>query len=721
MSGDILELEDFRERRTEKLAQPFAVTGRRGYLIGHQDGAFPDMGNHLPGEMGGLWLPPVKIADGFWFGVAQPGSPETAWMWRANARSFTMLPEGVEREFEIVTANLDILAKQFIFMPENESGVIMSVTLENRAAHEVALTLSWLTRFDIQGAWWSGWSDRPDNANTEPQRNAVVAWDSLQTNWAAAMVSAQKPTNFEIGTDLWAVEQTGSIWGTDLPPERGIIDNREELRGRGVSGQLDCELKIPAHGTRTLHFAIAGGTDGQEAAVAKAQELLARREELLEEKRQSVRRVIENTPVLVSPRPDFNKVFAESSLCMDMLTFEMPGLTRGIVGGLPWFAWYFGCDSYYSIGGLLVAGQADTAKANLRLLASYARNQNGRTPHEITQSGRLFNPGNSIETAEFVRAVEQVYRWTGDRAFLDELYPVCRTGIFDYLLGDCDPHGDLLPDGAGLLELRTAEHGKKLDVACCLYQALGSLAYLSLNVGESETAARCTDLADKVRERIGRYFWVEAEQEYVWRIEPDLSVHPGEPSHSYATLEMGVLGAAEHERAARMFELLESPAHTNERGIIHPGTADFVMPIQNAIAALAEFRYNRPDKGLWYLERCAELGGYYMPWAIPEFVGEACFLQAWSSAAFDWLAVQGFFRLNPDSASGKITVQPQLPSAWDTLEVRNLNLWGNLYTLRLERTADGITFSAVQTGGTSGNIEFITIENGKMEIPAYFV
>ena len=47
------------------------MSGRLGYLAGQMDGTFPDMGQHLPGEMGGLWAPPIKLADGFWFGLRE--------------------------------------------------------------------------------------------------------------------------------------------------------------------------------------------------------------------------------------------------------------------------------------------------------------------------------------------------------------------------------------------------------------------------------------------------------------------------------------------------------------------------------------------------------------------------------------------------------------------------------------------------------------------------
>jgi len=54
--------------------QPYVTAGDRTYLIGTQDGNFPDMGQHIPGEMGGLWLPPIKLIDGFRARIAEVGT-----------------------------------------------------------------------------------------------------------------------------------------------------------------------------------------------------------------------------------------------------------------------------------------------------------------------------------------------------------------------------------------------------------------------------------------------------------------------------------------------------------------------------------------------------------------------------------------------------------------------------------------------------------------------
>lgn len=706
----------FAETVTENLARPFAVTGRRGYLIGLMNGSFPDMGVHLPGEMGGLWTPPVKLADGFWFGLSLAGRSDATWLYGEKCRSFTMQAGSVVRQFAVELNGHKFLAEQEIFMPENEPASIITLTLTNQALNPLDLTLSWLTRFDIQGAWWSDWADRPDVARFDRVSGAIVAWDSLHTEWNATMVSDLTPSAHEIGVDLWAGEQTRSLNGVHHEDE-GLLSNPQELQGQGISGKLNYQLKLGANESQTFTFVIAGNTNSAEESLKLAQTLLTQNDSLKAQKLTRLATLIQNTPLLHTSRPDFDRLFVPSALCMDMLTQDLPAVGRGIMAGLQGFAWFFGCDTYYTLGGLLISGQNDTALAMLKILADYARKQGGRVPHEITQTGRLFNSGNTVETPQFVLAVERAYRWTGDLAFLHEVYPVCKQGIFDYVLGECDPNNTLLPDGAGLLELRTAEHGKKLDVACALYDSLHGLAYLAEVMQEEAIVTRCRELAVAVKERIERYFWVESRQEYVWRIEPDLTAVAGEPAHTYAVLELGVLDHSNQAKITKLFETVESPAHTGAKGVIHPGTTDFVMPIQNAIVAQAEFRYNRPDKALWYIERCAELSGYYMPWAIPEFVGKnACFLQAWSSATFNWLSVQGFFRLNPDPLKKIIYVQPQLPKDWDFLAVSNLNLWGNFYDLRLERKGLKLEFSAKLISQTATPLSFEVITNPPLPV-----
>src|SRR3954452_17047205 len=45
------------------------AAGTRAYAIGFEDGRFYANGWHITGEMGGVWTPPLKLADGVWFAL----------------------------------------------------------------------------------------------------------------------------------------------------------------------------------------------------------------------------------------------------------------------------------------------------------------------------------------------------------------------------------------------------------------------------------------------------------------------------------------------------------------------------------------------------------------------------------------------------------------------------------------------------------------------------
>ena len=55
---------------TRRLAdRRVVVTGDRAWALGTADGYYPAAGFHTRGEMGGFWLPNLKLLDGMWFGI----------------------------------------------------------------------------------------------------------------------------------------------------------------------------------------------------------------------------------------------------------------------------------------------------------------------------------------------------------------------------------------------------------------------------------------------------------------------------------------------------------------------------------------------------------------------------------------------------------------------------------------------------------------------------
>ncbi len=61
-SPELSETTRLADRRT-------VVTGDRAWALGTADGYYPAAGFHTRGEMGGFWLPNLKLLDGMWFGI----------------------------------------------------------------------------------------------------------------------------------------------------------------------------------------------------------------------------------------------------------------------------------------------------------------------------------------------------------------------------------------------------------------------------------------------------------------------------------------------------------------------------------------------------------------------------------------------------------------------------------------------------------------------------
>lgn len=96
--------------KTEYLSSPFAATGDRFYMVGHQDGTFPDLGWHVEGEMGGLWMHPIKLMDGFSASLVS----EDESICLDKARSFTNYPFANKHDFGPVLNDVQVDRVQFV-------------------------------------------------------------------------------------------------------------------------------------------------------------------------------------------------------------------------------------------------------------------------------------------------------------------------------------------------------------------------------------------------------------------------------------------------------------------------------------------------------------------------------------------------------------------------------------------------------------------------------
>ena len=99
------------------LNSPYVTAGNRVYMVGHQDGSFPELGWHIKGEMGGIWNHPIKIMDGFNASLIL-GDQEIS---LDSSNSFVNYPFGNKHNYEIPNQNLRIERLQFV--PDDKEGM----------------------------------------------------------------------------------------------------------------------------------------------------------------------------------------------------------------------------------------------------------------------------------------------------------------------------------------------------------------------------------------------------------------------------------------------------------------------------------------------------------------------------------------------------------------------------------------------------------------------
>ena len=532
------------QSKTHNLHDPIAACGDRVYSISSQNGLFPDSwGGHVPHEMAGVWDHPIKLLDGFWFGVSESADAPPRWLSEANACRACV----GYNEFDYRIGPLNITRRDCV--PDGIEGMIVTLTIRTHDAHPHPMTLHALFRSDLRPAWLgeeAGMHDGKDNAvirafgdgkhipvvnveveasaeydftslrdaprPIEPQTqtqtqtqstNSVCVFTDSANEWACVVGADPVPTEIVTGSELWAMNQTHGN-GTSALLKYEVLLPAPLPRGEGVGA---------ATTSANVSFFIAGSATSQADALATYEKLAATHTYLVENKIAHYS-AITQTSALHTPDARLNDATAWSKLITQMFAREVPKVGRGVGAGIPEYPWWFGIDTEYAVLPMLQSGQFELVRDTLRLLKTQSELHNpdepGRVLHEMSSTGVVFNKGNTVEVPAFIRAVHQYFLWTGDRAFLDEMYVFCKRGLMEYALGTHDPDGDLCPSGRSIIETVEMHAGfEVIDVAAYTCEALTRLADLATIVGDVASVPDVHSKAHMLATRIREEWWRE--------------------------------------------------------------------------------------------------------------------------------------------------------------------------------------------------------------------
>jgi len=710
------------------LSSPYVTAGDRVYVVGHQDGSFPELGWHIKGEMGGIWDHPIKLMDGFNAFLTIDGTNIPL----RNASRFTNYPMAGRHDYSLDSLGLKVERWQFV--PDGKEGLVLEYVLHNTGKADKSVEFGLIGHADLRPTWLgdrTGMVDGKDRASYDTDLESWIVKDALNP---------------------WYV-----IYGSNLPAE-SHAERPSPYAGNGTSSELTYSLTIPKGNKKQIRFAIAGSHTSEANAKATYTGILENTGQLLTSKRDRYA-TLANRSRLVTPDSSLNQTFEWLKYNCDWLVQEVPGIGRGIVAGIPDYPWWFGVDSEYALQGYMAIGQWDAVYGTTHLLDSVSGvvNGNGRIIHEMSTNGAVFNPGNINETPQFATLIWRTYQWNGERAFLRKYFPTIRKGLA-WLMEENDGNKNGFPDGFGMMEIHGL-NSEMIDVASYTQADFTHASLIAKELGEKDLAVEYLQKARDLKVRINEAFWSEEFESYAdfmgtnaqalhliedaiiradtldkpWAVaelektrerilkEPiQGTLKPFVLHHNWVVNTPMETGIAPPDKALKALETARK--FTNPFGVFVTGIdrdetagqdegsfegskvfsyTGAVMTLPTGVQAIAENNYGNPDQALDYLQRMTRSFSYAFPGSMYEVSPDyGMMVQAWNIYSFAVPIVRQFFGIEPMASRKEIWIRPQMPSAWDRAALEHVMIGENRISIHYEATdTDGKTIRIRQEKG----------------------
>jgi hypothetical protein len=757
------------------------VIGDRFYSVSTEDGLYPAAGWHTPGEMGGFWTPPLKLLDGVWFGLGGSWLGE-----QVKAESFTAGPGYTRIRYDTDGVQVD----RTDVAPDGVRAGLIGLRLTSARARTVHLDVDAHSELMTAYPWGSTTPDQQaanlpdtgayaDGALVFREQGTPKVPNATAHDFAAMVAADRTPVAHELGA--------GHRGPQDPPvvcPAGGDTPQRcdDTAFGKGTGGRLSYDVRLPAgHGT-TLWLAIAGSDHGPAEARAALGAALRDPAGLLARKVAGRRAVAANTVVdlpgdrLLQQSVEWSKQNLADSV-QEAHDLHLRAVEEGkqyppakgtlararwIGAGWPDYPWIFGTDGEFTAFATVAAGQFEAIEDHLRALRDVSdavNDKSGKVVHEVVSDGSVYfgandEKGNTDETAKYPSAAALVWRWTGDRAFLNDVYDFSVRNMH-YVLDKLDTDGDGWPEGLGNVE-RPGMGVEKLDNTVYTVRGLYDLADMARARNDAATVTWATSHADDLIARFDQAWWNGGDTHQF----ADSLDDPDDPANDNTKIfQRHWIGLtpldAELVRAGRLTRPLatdaharevldqrEKPCYTGENGLFHTGTGPTsadggnkgpacdsavssvqsdreAFTINTGIMAVAEGDFGRLDRQRRYTDANArqqlDPSLYEMPGAMPEIAPSPDFdppnidrketersmvLQAWGAYGNLWPVVSQQLGVSPDMGRGRLEVVPQVPPGQPRVAGRHIRVGAGAVDVSAEASAK--TLRTVVTDRASG-------------------
>ncbi len=701
------------EGNTEYLDSPYVTAGNRVYMVGHQDGSFPDLGWHIKGEMGGIWNHPIKLMDGFAVEIAD--GLDTFKL--DKAKSFTNYPFANKHTFFWKEKNIEIERWQYV--PDDKQGIIVQLVLKNKGA-ERKVKVKFTGKTDLRPTWLG---ERTD------------------------MIDGKDQATYDIENQIWKVKDSLNDWytvfGSQLEFDQDTQANEIPVLNNTTVNSIEDVVFLFSDNTQILNYVIAGSYTSEKDALDTYTHLKNHINSNLISKRERYE-ILATQSKLTVPDQKIQQTFEWLKYNCDWLVRTVPEIGSGITAGIPDYPWWFGVDSEYALKGYMAIGQRKAVHNTISLLDSLsnATNGNGRIVHEVSTNGAVFNPGNINETPQFASLIWEIYKWNGDKEFLKMYFPTIKKGL-EWLMTEKDSNKNLFPDGFGMMEIHGL-NSEMIDVASYTQRAFDDAAKIATELGNHVLSNEYKNKADRIKEKINSEFWSEEFNSYAdfigtdtqalhliedaiiradtlkkpWAVRelkqtkasilnnPSTEPRPFVLHHNWVVNTPMEMNIAEKEKALKALKTAET--FVNPFGVFVTGIdrdesagsddgsfegskafsyTGAVMTLPTGVQAVAENNYGRPNQALNYLKRLSRSFSFAFPGSMYEVSPDyGMITQAWNIYGFAIPIVQQFFGINPLASRQKVYIKPQMPDEWNKASLENVIISDNAVSVFYDKS-----------------------------------
>ncbi|APG59400.1 glycogen debranching protein [Christiangramia salexigens] len=722
------------EGKEEYLSSPFVTAGKRLYIVGHQDGGFPELGWHIKDEMGGIWNHPIKLFDGFEVELTSEGTSKKM----DKSEAFINYPFASEHIYSISEWYLQVHRYQFV--PEEIPGLAIQFQLVNNSDQTRDIALSFNAFSDLRPTWLGERTqmlDDKDLAKYEENHDRWVIKDS-SNNWFA-------------------------VYGSDRKPLKNA-SSRNNYQGKGTDTSLKYELSISPRSNEQLTIYISGSNESYQKASDDYKFLINNLTKEINDKKAKFEELANNSKLTI-PDKKLEQTFEWLKYNSAWLVQDVPGIGSGITAGIPDYPWWFGVDSEYALKGYMAIGQSSAVYNTIKLLdsVSAATNGNGKIIHEMSTNGAVFNDGNINETPQFASLIWEIYKWNGDKEFLKSYFPTIKAGL-EWLLKENDSNNNLFPDGFGMMEIHGLD-SEMIDVAVYTQKAFDDASKIAFELKMDSIAQEYQTIGIELKDKINNEFWSEEFGSYAdfigtdaqalrliddaitradtlnkpWSVtelkntkefinqNPSDSARPFVLHHNWVVNTPMEMNIADPDKAKIALKTAET--YTNPFGVFVTGidrdessvsdAASFkgskvfsytgaVMTLPTGVQAIAENNYGNPDKALDYLKRMTRSFSYAFPGSMYEVSPDyGMITQAWNIYSFAIPIVQQFFGIQPMAAKKQVLIKPQLPSEWNHAALENVLMADNEVSVYYETETNGRSIYRIEKTNTAWTVKLV--------------